>query len=173
MVSPGRLSDAVPPIWGVLQSVAVVLVRSAFEKPCFADASLGQKLASWKLNGIPAHLECKEVKNLGVFSGNCSPRVLAAYFRSVCGGRVTNQRMISLLQLPGLHGCPCVLACGWDEDCLRHYDRCQIFWAFLSETLGVPMCWRSEQAFLLSTAEDVRLKFQMAKAIYLLRQFRY
>ena len=139
------------------------------EKPYFAEARLRQKLAPWKLQGIPGCLERKVLRNLDFLQGKVPPRVMAVYFRSIWGGWATDCRMRSLLRSQDRTLRPCVLGCGWDEDSLYHYSRCKVYWHFLAMPrkggLGIPLCNRSAEAFLLLAPlgweDQIRLAFGM------------
>ena len=136
------------------QHISETIIRKKLQKTYFPEARIRQKLAPWKLSGIPAYLERRVLSNLALLREWCPPRVMAVYYRSVWGGWVTDMRMRSLLESQGQrHLRPCVLKCGWDEDSVYHYGRCEVFWRFLAQPrrggLGIPFACRSGEAFLL------------------------
>ena len=140
------------------------------EAPYFVDSRVRQKLVPWKIPGVPARLERGVLRNMVLIRDNCPPRVLAAYFRAVWGGWVTDRRMGSLLRTKGLKERPCMLRCGWDEDNLYHYGRCRVFWEFLAESLEIPLADRSAESFLLLGRHDASQKIKLAKGIYALHR---
>jgi len=134
------------------QCVAERLIRQKRQKPYYPDSRVRQKLYIWKLTGVPAILERRILSNFQLVRKWCAPRVLAAYFKAVWNGRVTDSRMKGLL--PRGSSCrPCVLNCGYGIDEVEHYGRCRVYWAFASSPrpsgLGLPSTMRSAEAFLL------------------------
>lgn len=156
------------------QAVAESLITSRWQKQYFASCRVRQKLAAWKLKGLPAHLESRVFQNFALLREWCPPRVQAAYFRSVWSGWVTDDSMKTLLKAQGLKCRSCVLNCGWDEDSLFHYGRCNVFWQFVAlpcgKGLGIPYACRSADAFLLLTDMETEDKVRMALAMYALHR---
>ena len=154
------------------QSVAVDLITERFGKPYFPNARIRQKLVSWRLYGIPAHLENRILRNFALLRRWCHPRILTVYFRSIWGGWVTDERMKSLIAKTGGKCRSCVLGCGYEQDMVEHYGRCRVYWEFLSQPLGtglgLPVALRSGETFLWLSENSDEDKVRLALGMYAL-----
>ena len=98
--------------------------------------------------------------------------MLAVYFKTLWNGWVTDDRMKGLLKSQGREIRPCMLGCGRESDRIEHYGRCSVYWEFLARPcptgLGIPMAWRSAEAFLMLTDMQDHHKIKLALGMYAL-----
>ena len=129
------------------QRRAEVAICSALQDPYCPEHHLRCKLSRWKLNGIPAHVARRALKNFELLSAWCAPRVMATYLRTIFNGWNTDRRFASM---SGKKSRCCLLGCGWDEDSIEHYATCQVYWEFLQadRPSGLAITWpRDRETF--------------------------
>ena len=111
------------------QNAAEKLIKQRCAPEYFAEARLRMKLGRWNLQDLPGRLPRKVMRVFALLSSWCSPRVQAAYFRSVFNGWVTDRRLNTLVQ----SNRGCCLQCGWEDDALDHYATCSKFWLWVAK----------------------------------------
>ena len=148
------------------QRAAEKLILKSLQRPYYPEARLRQKMVRWKLIGVPGILERRVLKVCSLLQERCAPKVLAAYFRALWNGWVTDARFRSLIE--STSGCIrcCALGCPDAPDSLDHYCLCPVFWSFVNcsdaHGLGLSTLTRSRNTFFLvadglSPAQCIRL----------------
>jgi hypothetical protein len=151
------------------QKAARLAIKSRFE-PFDAEERLRNKIKRWRLDGPPAHVTQRILRNMKVVGRTCRPCVTAMLFRTLWNGWPTTARM---RHMPGADDMKsCVLGCvGSAEDRIEHYIVCPKAWNVLSNPLprglGLHVQWRTKQAMLVAERglEDYE-KTRIAIAVY-------
>jgi len=108
------------------QSVAEQLVVKTFSELYFRESRIRAQCAQWEFKVLPGLLERRILKRMRIIMDRCPPRVWSVFFRTLWNGWATHERMKQLVCQR-----PCLLGCGWDEDSLKHYCCCNVYWDFL------------------------------------------
>ena len=87
---------------------------------------LRHRLNKWPMQTLPGHRPERARKVLQLLHEHATPKVQAAYLRTICDGWCTKSRFQQ-------HGC-CMFGCGYEHDLLQHIARCRVV-----ETLFSPL----------------------------------
>ena len=126
---------------------------TSLQKPYYPEARLRQKMVRWKLIGVPGILERRVLKVYSLLEKRCAPEVLAAYYRALWNGWVTDARFRTLLEANSGRVRGCALGRPNASDSLDHYSLCPNFWNFVQSVgvpgLGLTNLTRSRKTFFL------------------------
>eukprot|EP00973_Karenia_brevis_P025378 3501560-Karenia_brevis.AAC.1 len=157
-----------------------MLIKKKTSLPYSPDSRLRQKLAVWKLRGIPGINERRVLNAFSILRRNGAPRLMSSYLRTLFNGWATDRRFRSLLVKSGQQIRVCVLGCGKGEDDLQHYVRCPVFRDFVHRThpAGLGLTLHGVEAVLLvadnmSTDEKIQMYvglYALFRSVHFLRK---
>ena len=130
------------------QTVARALVQTKTQ-PYDADR-LRHKIKRWRLEGPPAHVASRLLKNIQIVGSKCRPCVAGMFFRTLWNGWPTSARMRTCKDATTTMSC--VLGCPNAEDRIEHYLICEKTWAVLQQPQphGLGLKHRALQTMLLA-----------------------